>query len=259
MLVPGRKTAVVWYRDDVVQGVEEFQDAEEVEEWANALHFLYVANNGSDDVSAYSIDPQTGKLTNRQAFQPARASVVRSGTSGGTMHALHSSLCATAFAIMLAFGAIGCDSSSMNSTSPTAPTRPRTFQGTTPDISGQWQAELTITSSCRADQPVGDDTQSIVMITQAGTAVTFDLFLPDENGVVQLGALATFTLQGTINDAGHVEVTGSGSDPDDPNNVLDLTIVADLSADGQSIIGEFRFQGSDGCLGTASMTVTPLA
>ena len=31
------KTAVVWYRDDVVEGVEEFQDAGEAEDCAGAL------------------------------------------------------------------------------------------------------------------------------------------------------------------------------------------------------------------------------
>ena len=31
------KTAVVWYRDDVVEGVEEFRDPAEAEDWAAAL------------------------------------------------------------------------------------------------------------------------------------------------------------------------------------------------------------------------------
>ena len=31
------KTAVVWYRDDWVEGVEEFEDAAEAEEWAASL------------------------------------------------------------------------------------------------------------------------------------------------------------------------------------------------------------------------------
>ena len=31
------KTAVVWYRDDEVQGVEEFLDAAEAEDWAAEL------------------------------------------------------------------------------------------------------------------------------------------------------------------------------------------------------------------------------
>ena len=31
------KTAVVWYRDDVVEEVEEFEDAAEAEDWAAAL------------------------------------------------------------------------------------------------------------------------------------------------------------------------------------------------------------------------------
>ena len=32
------ETAVVWYRDDEVEGVEEFRDPAEAEEWANSLH-----------------------------------------------------------------------------------------------------------------------------------------------------------------------------------------------------------------------------
>ncbi len=32
-----RQTALVWYRDDEVQGVEEFLDPAEAEEWANWL------------------------------------------------------------------------------------------------------------------------------------------------------------------------------------------------------------------------------
>ncbi len=31
------KTAVVWYRDDVVEGAEEFEDPSEAEEWAATL------------------------------------------------------------------------------------------------------------------------------------------------------------------------------------------------------------------------------
>ena len=31
------KTAVVWYRDDEVQGVEEFEDPAEAEDWARVV------------------------------------------------------------------------------------------------------------------------------------------------------------------------------------------------------------------------------
>ena len=31
------KTAVVWYRDDVVEGAEEFEDPAEAEDWAASL------------------------------------------------------------------------------------------------------------------------------------------------------------------------------------------------------------------------------